>query len=151
MNFGCFFSPSVFPRSSPLNFIIMLSVFKIKHTHTRTKSQNGNQNKRQKMPKQIKMRQKVCRNTSAFILCWSTTSWQRACSQMWLINPARVHWRKLTFPLPVGINHRELLTQGRELMSTSFSKPTLFGLNVCGPCVFCPSLCGLKGAPALCL
>ena len=35
----------------------------------------------------------------------------RACPEIWLIYPVGLHWRKLVFPLLVGINCKELFGQ----------------------------------------
>lgn len=93
------------------------------------------------MPKQIKLKQKVCRNTTEFV----PTSGHGA-------HAVRIHWRKLT----VALEQLESITESftlrvGELMSTSFFHCTLFGLNLCRLYVFCPSLCQLRYAPVLCL
>lgn len=44
-----------------------------------------------------------------FVLANYSCAWGRACPEVWLIYPVRLHRRELMFPLPLGINWRQLL------------------------------------------
>lgn len=63
-----------------------------------------------KMPKQGKIRQKFFKkNTTELVLHWSDTPGQETCPEAQLLCSMRLHWRKVTFPLPLGIRRRLLL------------------------------------------
>lgn len=64
-----------------------------RNTYIQNKQNKNNDNK----TKQIKMRQKAYKNTAVFLLCWPSTPRRRACPEVSLIYPERLHWRKLIF------------------------------------------------------
>lgn len=109
-----------------------------KHLHRTQIHKNGNQINKKKNPvrqnknnnktKQSELRQKAYRNTAEFLLCWPSTPRQRACPEVSLIYPERLHWRKLIF----------LFAGGCQLQIVSWLEVEIhvhFPALVLGPCL----------------
>jgi hypothetical protein len=106
---------------------------KISNKKIEIKKKEEKKRKYPKPPSSSREREKVYKNTIELIL--GLPSWVWACSELWLIYQERLHWRKLIFPLPVGINCRELHVRvGNPCLLSPLTTVTPSSLNLSISC-----------------